>query len=117
MISFRQPPALAIAGLLATLGAIPLLVGSLFFIVVPLATALFAIWAWRAGTDASAAGLRVHALLGSHDIAWSRVDTLVPAQRKVIATLTDGAQVTLTAVRPEDLPKLIAASGSQITAQ
>ena len=63
MTSFRQPPALAIAGLLATLGAIPLLVGSLFFIVVPLGCALFAIWAWRAGTDVTPDGLRVRALL------------------------------------------------------
>lgn len=115
MISFRQPPALAIAGLLATLGAMPLLVGSLFFVVVPLATALFAIWAWRAGTDASPAGLRIRALMGSADIPWSRVDTLVPAQRKVVAMLTGGGHVTLTAVRPEDLPKLVEASGSQIS--
>lgn len=116
MISFRQPPALAIAGLLATLGAIPLLVGSLFFVVVPLATAMFAIWAWRAGTDVSPAGLKVRALLGSREIAWSRVDALVPAQQKVVAALTDGAQVTLTAVRPDDLPKLVEAGGSKITA-
>lgn len=114
MIRFRQPPALAIAGLLATLGAMPLLVGSLFFLVVPVATALFAIWAWRAGTDATPAGLHVRALMGSADIPWSRVDTLVPAQRKVIAMLTGGGHVTLTAVRPDDLPRLVAASGSQI---
>jgi hypothetical protein len=114
--SFRQPPALAIAGLLATIGAIPLLVGSVFFVVVPLACAMFAIWAWRAGTDASPAGLRIRALVGSHDIPWSRVDSLVPAERKVVATLTGGGHVTLTAVRPEDLPKLVEASGSQIKA-
>ena len=115
MTSFRQPPALAIAGLLTALGALPLLVGSLFFIVVPLGAALFAIWAWRAGTDVSPAGLRIRALLGSHDIAWSRVDALVPAQRKVVATLTDGGHVTLTAVRPEDLPTLVKASGSSLS--
>jgi hypothetical protein len=114
VIRFRQSPALAIAALLATLGAMPLLVGSLFLVVVPLATALFAIWAWRAGTDASPSGLRVRALLGSADIPWSRVENLIPAQGKVIATLTNGGHVTLTAVRPEDLPKLVAASGSEI---
>jgi hypothetical protein len=114
--SFRQPPALAIAGLLATLGALPLLVGSLFFIVVPVGAALFAIWAWRAGTDVSPAGLRIRALLSSHDIAWSRVEALIPAQRKVVATLTNGGHVILTAVRPEDLPKVVAAGGSSVTA-
>jgi hypothetical protein len=112
--SFRQPPALAIAGLLATIGAMPLLVGSPWFVFVPLLTAMFAIWAWRAGTDASAAGLRVRALVGSRDIAWSRVDALVPDQRKVFAALTDGARVTLTAVRPEDLPKLVEAGGGNL---
>jgi hypothetical protein len=116
VISFRQPPALAIAGLLATLGAIPLLVGSLFFVVVPLATAMFAIWAWRAGTDVSPAGIKVRALVGSRDIAWTRVDALVPAHHKVVAALTDGGQVTLTAVRAEDLPKLVEAGGSRIMA-
>jgi Bacterial PH domain len=115
VIRFRQPPALAIAGLLTTIGALPLLVGSLFFLVVPLATAVFAIWAWRAGTDASPAGLHVRALMGSADIPWSRVETLMPEQRKVVATLTGGGHVTLTAVRPEDLPKLVEASGSQLS--
>jgi Bacterial PH domain len=112
--SFRQPPALAIAGLLATIGAMPLLAGSPWFALVPAMTAIFAVWAWRAGTDASTAGLRVRALVGSRDIPWSRVDALVPEQRKVFAALTDGARVTLTAVRPEDLPQLVEAGGNRI---
>ena len=115
MTSFRQPAALAIAGLIAAIGALPLLRASGWFFIVPLAAAVFAVWAWRSGTDATPAGLHVRALLGSRDIAWSRVEALVPVPRdKVAAALTDGKRVTLTGVRQQDLPKLVAASGNQL---
>ncbi|NUS56269.1 MAG: PH domain-containing protein [Streptomycetaceae bacterium] len=114
MTSFRQNPALAVAGLLAAIGALPLLNASWLFAVVPLAAVLFAVWAWRSGTDATEAGLRVRALFGKREIAWSRIAALVPAQRTVVAALTDGGHVTLTAVRPQDLPELVAASGHEL---
>jgi len=113
--SFRQPAAVAVAGLIAAIGALPLLRASGWFFFVPLAIAVFALWAWRSGTDADSNGVRVRALFGSRTIAWSRVDALVPAERgKVEAVLTDGGRITLSAVRPEDLPKLVAASGKQL---
>lgn len=115
MTSFRQPAPLALAGFITAIGALPLLKASPWYAVVPIAAAVFAAWAWRSGTDASPAGLRVRALLGSHVIAWSRVEALVPAPRgKVEAALTDGGRITLTAVRPEDLPKVVAASGGEL---
>jgi hypothetical protein len=105
------------AGLIATIGAFPLLAESLWFTFLPVATAAFAVWAWRSGTDATQAGLKVRALLGSREIAWSRVAALVPEERKVVAALTGGGQITLTAVRPQDLPKLVEAGGGRIGAQ
>jgi Bacterial PH domain len=113
--SFRQPAAVAVAGLIAAIGALPLLRASGWFFFVPLAIAIFAIWAWRSGTDADSNGLRVRALIGSRTIAWSRVDALLPARGgKVEAALTDGRRITLTAVRTDDLPKLVAASGKEL---
>jgi hypothetical protein len=113
--SFRQPAALAFAGVIAAIGALPLLRASGWFVFVPLAAAAFAVWAWRSGTDATQEGLRVRALLGSREIAWSRVAALVPVPPdKVAAALTDGKRVILTAVRQQDLPKLVAASGKQL---
>jgi hypothetical protein len=115
--SFRQPAALAIAGLVAAIAALPLLQGSGWFFPVPLAPLIFAAWAWRSGTDVTATGLRVRALFGSRDIAWSRVDALLPAPRgTVVAALTDGNRIALTAVRREDLPKLVEASGKRLEA-
>jgi len=113
--SFRQSAAVAVAGLIVAFGALPLLRASGWFFFVPLAAAVFAVWAWRSGTDATPDGLRVRALLGSREIAWSRVEALVPTPRgKVEAVLTDGGRITLTGVRREDLPKLVAASGKQL---
>ncbi|MCP2327220.1 hypothetical protein HDA40_005727 [Hamadaea flava] len=115
MTSFRQPTALPVAGLIAAIGALPLLRASGWFFFVPLGIFVFAVWAWRSGTDADSNGVRVRALLGSRKIEWSRIEALVPAGRdKAQAVLTDGTRITLTAVRPVDLPRLVAASGKEL---
>ncbi|NUR70685.1 MAG: PH domain-containing protein [Hamadaea sp.] len=115
MTSFRQPTAVPVAGLIAAIGALPLLRASGWFVFVPLAIAAFAVWAWRSGTDADSNGVRVRALFASRKIAWSRIDAFVPADRnRVEAALTDGSRITLTAVRPEDLPRLVQASGKAL---
>ncbi|NUO56401.1 MAG: PH domain-containing protein [Hamadaea sp.] len=115
MTSFRQPTAVAVAGLIAAIGALPLLRASGWFFFVPLAIFVFAVWAWRSGTDADPNGVRVRALFGSRKIEWSRIEAFVPAdRRKAQAVLADGSRITLTAVTPEDLPRLVAASGKEL---
>jgi Bacterial PH domain len=122
---FRYNVSICLAGILAFLGAIPVAtVGFghddvpayayvlLLILLVPLAVA---VWGWRAGTDADANGLRIRALISSRRIPWSEVAFLGPRRRRVYAQLTDGRAIKLAAVSPGDLPRLVAASGQQIT--
>lgn len=116
VIHFRHNSALAIAGLIVALAAVypvaDLGWAGAPLIVIPLA---FSAWAWRSGTDADVDGLRVRALLGNRKIAWPLVAALVPDERgRVLAALTDGTAVPLTAVGVADLPRLIAASGETL---
>ena len=110
-LRFRYNGALAIAGLIATIGGLPLLRASLFYAPILLIPLAITIWAWRAGTDVDERGLVVRALLAKRGIPWAQVDALVPEQRRVHARLANGNVVTLPAVTRDDLPKLVAASG------
>lgn|GEM_PF-1569712 len=122
---FRYNVSICLAGILAFLGAIPVATMGfghddvppyayvlLLILLIPLAVAL---WGWRAGTDADANGLRIRALISSRRIPWTDVVLLGPRRRRVYAQLTDGRAIKLAAVSPADLPRLVAASGQQIT--
>lgn len=115
VLRFRQSGATLVAALIALVGALPL-AGSrwslLPILLVPLAAGG---WAWRAGTDVDATGLRVRALLATTTVAWDRVAELAADPRgRVSALLTDGNMIRLTGVRAADLPKVVAASGSAL---
>jgi hypothetical protein len=122
---FRYNISICIAGILTFIGAIP--VATVGFghgdipgyayplpaiLLIPLAVA---IWGWRAGTDSDAQGLRVRALVGSRRIPWAEVAALLPQSRRVYVRTTDGRTFRLAAVTPDDLPKLVAASGQSLT--
>jgi hypothetical protein len=112
VLSFRYPAAIAITAAIAVIGSLPLASQGGAFLVIPLIPLAVMIWAWRAGTDVNDHGLRVRALLANRVITWDRVAALHPDQRgRVVADLTDGAAVPLTAVRATDLPRLLSASG------
>ena len=88
------------------------------FVVTPLIPFAVMIWAWRAGTDVNDYGLRVRALLANRVITWDRVAALHPDPRgRVVAELTDGSAIALTAVKASDLPRLLAASGKAPAAE
>lgn len=111
---FRYSAALAVAAIIAVIGAVPLVAAAPAALPVLLVPLVAMAWAWRAGTDVDHDGLVIRALLGSRRIAWSQVIALVPRGRRVHARLGDGAAVPLPAVGPSDLPRLVAASGGQI---
>lgn len=115
LIRFRYNAALAIAGVLAMIGTLPLLGASPLFAPLLLLPLAVAAWGWRAGTDVDDRGLVLRALLGSRRIPWTQVDALLPEQRRVQARLANGRVVTLPAVTPADLPRLVAASGHEIS--
>ena len=112
---FRYSGALPVAGLIATISALPLAsVGWAYapVVLVPLAVT---IWGWRAGTDADRRSVRVRALLGTRTVPWSLIEKFTADPRgRVSAVLTDGRRVPLTAVRTGDLPRLVAANGQDL---
>ncbi len=116
MLRVRRSGALLLAALIALIGAVPL--ASLRWeltpvLLIPLAALL---WAWRAGTDVFPDRLRVRALFGSTEIAWSRVAELAPdARGRVAALLDNGNVIRLTGVTRANLPAVLAAGGQEIS--
>jgi hypothetical protein len=104
-LRFRHSGATLVAALIAFVSTLPL-AGSRWeltpLLLVPLVVGA---WAWRAGTDVDATGLRVHALFGTTAVGWERVAEVAADPRgRASALLTDGRVLRLTAVRDKDLP-------------
>jgi hypothetical protein len=114
-VKFRYNAGIAIAGLVAFFGTIPVATFRWYLTPILLVPLAVLVWGWRAGTDADANGLSIRALLGSRRLPWSRVSALVPNGRHVVARLDGGVSVRLPAVTPADLPKLVGASGQELT--
>jgi hypothetical protein len=127
-VRFRYNVSIAIAGLVAFIGAVPLATAGfadrshaqpwyafplLLILIIPIAAI---VWGWRAGTDATPAGIQVRPYgLGSRPIAWSEIVGIVPQNRRVYAILTDDRAVPLPGVSRAEIPRLIAASGKKIS--
>lgn len=112
VVRFRHHPALAVLGLILTISTTTLAAVSGWLALLLVPPLAWTIWLWRSGTDAGPDGIRVRALLGQRRIPWTAVRELAPVgPGRVVATLTSGTAVPLTAVAPADLPRLAAASG------
>lgn len=117
-VRFRQHGALAIAALVLFVGTLPLASIRWYLLPLLLVPVLLGLWAWRSGTDADRAGLRVRALLGQRSIAWSEVAELsADPKGRALALLTDGRVVRLPAVPAAELPRLVGASGQAVSDQ
>lgn len=113
-VRFRRSSALTVAALIATIAAVPMLSLTPYLAIllaIPLGVAL---WSWRSGTDADESGLTVRAALGRRKIPWSDVAGVVTEGGQVSAQLTSGRAITLPAVGPADVPRLVAASGKEL---
>lgn len=114
-IRFRRSQALVAAAVVAFFGALPLAGARWYLTPVLLVPLLVGVWAWRAGTDASPAGVRIRALLRQRPIPWAQIAEFAADPRgRAVARLTSGQEVPLPAVRAADLPRLIAASGQPL---
>jgi hypothetical protein len=114
-VKFRHNIAISIAGLIATFGAVPVAATAWYLAPILLAPIAVMAWGWRAGTDADQDGVSVRALFGKRRFTWAQLAGFVPADRRVVAQLADGGSMVLPAVTPADLPRLIAASGRELT--
>ncbi|MEV4709872.1 PH domain-containing protein [Micromonospora sp. NPDC049374] len=113
---FRHNQAILVGAIVATIGALPLASSRTYLLPVLLVPLAVAVWAWRAGTDADVRGLRVRALAGERRIPWDQVVELAADPRgRAVAQLDDGRWFVLPAVRGEDLPRLVAAAGRDLT--
>ena len=114
-VKFRYNVGIALAGLVALFGAVPVATVHWYLAPILLVPLAVLVWGWRAGTDADRDGLTVRALLGGRRLPWARITGLVPDGRRVVAVLDAGTFVRLPAVGPADLPRLVAASGQELT--
>ncbi|KAB1906705.1 PH domain-containing protein [Micromonospora sp. AMSO31t] len=114
-VRFRYNQAILVAALVAVIGALPLATARwwlLWVLLIPLAVA---VWAWRAGTDADARELRLRALVGQRRVPWTRVAELAADPRgRAVARLDNGETLMLPAVRADDLPRLVSATGQEL---
>ena len=116
LLRIRKSGALLVAAGIAFVGAVPL-AGARWeltpILLIPIAAF---VWAWRAGTDVYADELRVRALIGSTRVPWERVAELAPDRSgQVSALLDNGNVIRLTAVTKDNLPRVLAATGSEIS--
>jgi hypothetical protein len=115
-VRIRQHSAVAVAAIVTTIGAVPLASVAWYWAPIAAIPLVVAVWAWRAGTDAGPTGLRLRALLGSRRVPWSEVSELAADRNgRAVAVLTDGRRLPLPAARAGDLPRLVGASGQQIS--
>ena len=113
-VRFRYHTGIAIAGLIATFGAIPVATVRWYLAPILLVPLAVAVWGWRAGTDADPAGVTVRALFGRRRLPWSAIAGFAPERDRVLAVLAGGGAVRLPGVAPTDLPRLVAASGQEL---
>jgi hypothetical protein len=115
-VRFRQSGAVLAAAIVAAIGAVPLASAAWYLAPVIAVPLLIGAWAWRAGTDAGPAGLRVRAVVGSRRVPWDDVEELVADPRgRAFAVLREGHRLALPAVRAADLKRLAAASGQELS--
>jgi hypothetical protein len=78
---------------------------------------LSVVWSIRSGVDAGPDGLTVKALLNGRRVPWTEITGFDQQDGKVYAVLRSGSRLELPAVRPVDLPKLVAAGGNELRSE
>jgi Bacterial PH domain len=112
----RRSGALVVAALIALVGTVPLAGAKWALTPVLLIPLLALVWAWRAGTDVFPDRLRVRALFGSTTVPWARVTEFSPdANKRMSAVLDNGNMIRLTGVTTDNLPRVLAAGGQELS--
>ena len=110
----RHNVAVPVAGFAGMIALLPL-AGSSWYLA-PLLLLPFAVmvWGWRSGVDVDVDGLTVRAMIGNRRLPWQEITGFVTRKHKVYAVLSDQRTVSLPAVTPEDVPKLLSAGGQDL---
>ncbi len=111
LAKFRYSAAITIAAVIALIGSIPLAATRWWLAPVALIPIVIGLWSWRVGVDADAAGVRVRSVFAARRIPWADIEGFTTGDGKVQAVLRSQRVVPLPAVRPADLPRLVAAAG------
>jgi Bacterial PH domain len=116
LLRVRKTGALLVAAVIAFVGTVPLAGASRPLALVLLIPAAVIVWAWRAGTDVYADELRVKALLGRTRVPWASILQMAPDERgQVSALLDNGNAIRLTGVTRDNLSRVLAAAGHQVS--
>ncbi|HEY0487733.1 MAG TPA: PH domain-containing protein [Mycobacteriales bacterium] len=111
---FRHSAALPIAGVIGLVGALAVGTASWWYSPVLLLPLAVILWGWVSGVDVDERGVVVRSAIARRRLPWSDIEGFSSADRQVVAHLRRGGAVPLPAVRPADLPRLIAAGGQQL---
>ncbi len=115
-LRFRRHSAITVAAIIALISGVTLGTWAPYLLPLLVIPLLIAVWGWRSGTDVDADGLTVRAAVGRRRIAWSEVTgILLDSDGRPAARLRSGRFVTLPAVTPADVPRLVAASGHELS--
>jgi hypothetical protein len=125
VVRFRYSGAIVVSVIVALFGALPLALGGWYStpVLIPLGIlawgtiavlAALGLWAARAGVDGTPDGLVIRSAIGSRWLLWTDISGFTTAGSKVTVLLRNGAAVSLPAVRPTDVPRLIIAGGQEL---
>ncbi len=115
-LRFRRHSAITVAALITLISGVTLGTWAPYLLPLLVIPLLVAVWGWRSGTDVDAEGLTVRAALGRRRIPWAEITgIMLDSDGRPAARLSSGRFVTLPAVSPADLPRLVAASGHELS--
>jgi hypothetical protein len=114
-LRFRHSSAITVAAAIAVISGLSIGRWAPYLLPLLIIPVLIGVWAWRAGTDVDAEAVTVRAAIAGRRIPWSEITGFaVDSKGRVIAELNSGRVLPLTAVRPADLPSVIATSGQDL---
>jgi Bacterial PH domain len=115
-LRFRRHSAITVAAIIVLISGVTLGTWAPYLLPLLVIPLLVAVWGWRSGTDVGADGLTVRAAVGNRRIPWSEVTgIMLDSDGNPSARLSSGRFVSLPAVSPADLPRLVAASGQKLS--
>jgi Bacterial PH domain len=113
-IRFRLSGAHVVATIVAAVGASAVASQSWWLAPLLIVPLVLAVGVVRLGTDVGRSGLTARSLLSNRRVSWDGIEGFTTDGRKVSAVLDGGQALVLPAVRPADVPRVLAAGGREV---